>query len=638
MHYLALNTIRPVILSMGILFATATTANTFDNTNTKWPFGNFFNKALIYGTIYTDRNGNNRKDLFEKGLRDIVVYVDENNNGVRDTNEIATKTNIAGRYFLKIAKGDHIVRQEVPFGWRNTEGGEGEDTVPVTKDSEYRITPKIIGGKEVSIEQYPFTVALGRTFGDYFFHFCGGAFITDRWIVTASHCISYYSIDSIKVLAGTNDITDGSGYILDVEDVIMHPGYDFNPDPSYPSVWSGYDIALLKLSEPVALKENGLQSITMLTEEDQALAADGQLSTALGWGVSFIRSRLLKDVHLPVFDTAECQALVPNAINFDTQLCLGGALEGGIASCTGDSGSPVLVRDIDSAKWRLAGITSYGTGACAAPGVPGVAARVSALSEWVKGTAVSPSRHYELSLAPFKVVRANFGNRKTTYQTRQEIEPRWQLVNTAMTEQQDGYLFDWRIIDEAPYSREFDCAIDLDGEGELPSTELECLAGANSAIVPLYSEDGIYQPSMTASDENASYTRRFPRVTIGTPPEKSIQGILSTDDATNPDTAPSRHYIDYYNIEHLSGGKIVSIRVASESLPGISINVYDRDTRELEGGSGYIYFGGTNITFLPEADINYLIGVSSNTPEAVGSYTLTVVNDGTPVSTVLSFP
>lgn len=79
----------------------------------------------IYGTIFADRNGNSLREISEKGLEGITVYLDLNGNAVLDVGEPSTVTsadqyftpdvNEAGTYsFTHIASGSYQVRQIIP--------------------------------------------------------------------------------------------------------------------------------------------------------------------------------------------------------------------------------------------------------------------------------------------------------------------------------------------------------------------------------------------------------------------------------------------------------------------------------------------------------------------------------------------
>ncbi|CAF5138460.1 unnamed protein product [Rotaria magnacalcarata] len=46
------------------------------------------------------------------------------------------------------------------------------------------------------------------------------------------------------------------------------------------------------------------------------------------------------------------------------------------------SGGPLMIFDMDTSTWNIAGITSYGYG-CAKPKFPGVYTRVSVFVDWI---------------------------------------------------------------------------------------------------------------------------------------------------------------------------------------------------------------------------------------------------------------
>ena len=70
-------------------------------------------------------------------------------------------------------------------------------------------------------------------------HFCGAAFISDNWAVTAVHCVKSQHASSLKIVGGTNDITDDTSPVFAVQEVIMQ---DYN------DITKVNDIALLKLN------------------------------------------------------------------------------------------------------------------------------------------------------------------------------------------------------------------------------------------------------------------------------------------------------------------------------------------------------------------------------------------------------
>ncbi|TQV74170.1 trypsin-like serine protease [Exilibacterium tricleocarpae] len=604
-----------------------------------------FDRGFIFGRVFDDRDGDGRSNFRERGIQRVTVYLDENDNGVREPGERFTQTDRWGfYYFAKVPSGDYAVRQEVPFGWRNISGGEGEVVTPtvVQRDSG-GIIPQIIGGDEVNINEYPFMVAVGVVNGGQFRQFCGGVLITDRWVATAAHCSEGASGGNVNVLVGTNNVEDGSGQVLDVADVLLHPDYILEPtQPGSPAgVSGGYDIALWELGEPIALRDSGLQTVAMLTPKNKRLADDGKLATAVGWGTSNLQSNLLQDVHLPVFDSAECAAVYSGAINFETQIC-GGAPEGGIDACQGDSGGPLLVRDFRRERWKLAGVTSYGNG-CALPGNPGVWARVSELSQWAKDTAVEQSRVHRVSVRPFGFVRASFGNRSTRFEPRAPIEPRWQLVNADVENNaEQGLTFDWRIIDESSALRTFDCVADGDGPAPQPGVEVPCFAGINQVSLPPL-EDGVYTASLGAAFEDA----RFSRITnfiSGMPEETSIGGALTTEDIFDPDYQ-ANYYIDYFDLDGLPEDRAIALRIESVGLNDLFVALYNRDIREAQGFGGELQaasafgIGEAAVIFIvPEVGVNYLLGVSSFSSELVGEYRVSVINGGSAVPTSLEAP
>ncbi|XP_054159993.1 brain-specific serine protease 4-like [Oppia nitens] len=99
----------------------------------------------------------------------------------------------------------------------------------------------IVGGKETPEGLYPWLVVLLKDGNAW----CGGAIISNRWILTAAHCfLSRYSPDHFTwaVRVGTNNRNIGLTYKIDK--LITHER--FNLDKMLNS-----DIALIKTNRPI---------------------------------------------------------------------------------------------------------------------------------------------------------------------------------------------------------------------------------------------------------------------------------------------------------------------------------------------------------------------------------------------------
>ena len=604
-------------------------------------------RGRIAGSVWEDADGDGRFDRHEEGLRGVRVYLDDNDSGVLDDGERETTSKARGRYsFGGLSAGTYNVRQEVPFGLRNTTGGEGPSVTPIAV--ERSPSASIIGGAVTTIEEYPFMVAVGALFEGEFFQFCGGSLIGDRWVVTAAHCTEGSVPEEVAVLVGTNDVNDGSGQVFEVAALHIHP--DYIPFPDEPtdepfSVFAGFDIALWELSTPVALAESELNTVEMLPAGTQ-LDRTGTLATTIGWGVTDLDSDLLQEVHTPIVDQDACHEVYSDSINFETQICAG-TPEGGVNACQGDSGGPMLVRSRDGVEWRLSGLTSYGNG-CALPGNPGVWARVSALSDWAEATAREPSRVHRVEVRAGRTEAADFGDQTTLRPDRERIDPRWQLTNlSTQLEGEDRLALSWTIIDEARHPRPFECSIDLDGPGPASSEQLSCAAGPNHAEIAA-PPAGLYLSELVAARSGANESfRRNPRVMVGTPPVSSVNGALTEDDPPDPDYLPDRYFIDYFDLAGLSGQKAVMVRVTTtDFIPFVSL--YDRDLREAGDPNNFldlfdfIFNDDGSVTaelvFFPDPAIRYVIGVSPLFAEETGSYSVAVVNEGDPVATTLDIP
>jgi len=76
--------------------------------------------GTITGTLFHDTNGNGALNTGEPFLASRTVWVDSDNDAVRDTTEPSTTTDANGRYNFTVAPGTYVVRQVIPSGWYQT--------------------------------------------------------------------------------------------------------------------------------------------------------------------------------------------------------------------------------------------------------------------------------------------------------------------------------------------------------------------------------------------------------------------------------------------------------------------------------------------------------------------------------------
>lgn len=234
--------------------------------------------------------------------------------------------------------------------------------------------PKILNGTETDISKWPWMVALVRSgFSVIDGQFCGGTLISDRWILTAAHCVIDETTATVKVFVGHTRLSEATQSDLhSISQIVIHPAYN--------QLTLDSDIALLELSEVTILTP--IQTLGHYSLNDRP----GINATALGWGdtssVVFDFPDTLNAVDLPLVGNELCAQRT--SFITDNMLCAGFST-GVKDTCTGDSGGPLVVFDEASQLWYQVGITSFGVG-CEAQGDYGGYTRVKNFSDYISAT------------------------------------------------------------------------------------------------------------------------------------------------------------------------------------------------------------------------------------------------------------
>ncbi|KAJ8705464.1 hypothetical protein PYW08_012510 [Mythimna loreyi] len=162
----------------------------------------------------------------------------------------------------------------------------------------------ITGGRNAYRDQFPHMALLG--YGNDMKTaqwLCGGSVISDKFILTAGHCISSPSVGPVKYIAlGILKRTDPPELWQkhNVKRIIPHPEYQ--PPSKY------NDIALLETENTISFNVHVLPACLHLNEESDPVA------DATGWGALGHRKELaeiLQTVTLEKFEDAECQQVYP---------------------------------------------------------------------------------------------------------------------------------------------------------------------------------------------------------------------------------------------------------------------------------------------------------------------------------------
>ena len=160
-------------------------------------------------------------------------------------------------------------------------GQEISDTPSPSRSSKQRLglpsqpgseKERIYFGQVAPQGAYPFMVALinhdapANEEGQFKGQFCGGALMSDRWVVTAAHCVTgqdserrprLLKPEEIDIYAGSNGFKGGQR--IRVRQVLRHPQYDHGK--------TDFDIALLELSGPA--RGPKISTISLLSAADE---------------------------------------------------------------------------------------------------------------------------------------------------------------------------------------------------------------------------------------------------------------------------------------------------------------------------------------------------------------------------------
>ncbi|XP_070685827.1 coagulation factor IX [Pempheris klunzingeri] len=259
-----------------------------------------------------------------------------------------------------------------------TSGGRGGNETALTGEEwgEGGLTPRIVGGVLEKPGGSPWQVLVHRSDG---FGFCGGALVSDRWVISAAHCLEE-AADHVTIGDFDKLRPDPGEQLIKVQRVFVHPHFH--------SFTFDSDIALLYLSRPVLRGPTAVPACLPDPHLSTYLLQDGNRGVVTGWGRTRYlgrSSRFLRKVALPVISYQDCTASTEQVVT-DNMFCAG-YLQVNMDACSGDSGGPFVVNY--RGTWFLTGVVSWGE-ECAARGKYGVYTRLGNFLSWIRDTMETP--------------------------------------------------------------------------------------------------------------------------------------------------------------------------------------------------------------------------------------------------------
>nr|XP_020012016.1 prothrombin isoform X2 [Castor canadensis] len=255
------------------------------------------------------------------------------------------------------------------------------------------IEGRIVEGWDAEIGLAPWQVMLFRKSPQELL--CGASLISDRWVLTAAHCLLYppwdknYTENDLLVRIGKHSRTRYERNIEKIsmlEKIYIHPRYNWRENLDR-------DIALLKLKKPIAFSDH-IHPVCLPDKQTVAsLLQAGYKGRVTGWGnlretwttsINEVQPNVLQVVNLPIVERPVCKASTRIRIT-DNMFCAGFKVDEGMRgdACEGDSGGPFVMKSPYNNRWYQMGIVSWGEG-CDRNGKYGFYTHVFRLKKWIQ--------------------------------------------------------------------------------------------------------------------------------------------------------------------------------------------------------------------------------------------------------------
>ena len=261
---------------------------------------------------------------------------------------------------------------------------------------------RIVGGQAVQKGMFPWQVGLRTCL-----HSssscdikCGGSIITKKYLVTAAHCLGFFSLDIVAGMKNQYDFNEDHLQTYQSDRLLPHPMYN-----AQGNILDDYDIGLVRVKgegfifndyvQPICLTRNDDFLFQELSDGIDDFDNQGERNFYVsGYGSTRDQGPVSDDllyVDVKLIKTEQCEKWMrieqniplsdPSKTQISDRMVCAGHATGEKDGCAGDSGGPLSVKS-EEGSWVLFGAVSWGIG-CAKARVPGVYARVSKFMDWI---------------------------------------------------------------------------------------------------------------------------------------------------------------------------------------------------------------------------------------------------------------
>ncbi|XP_055526532.1 serine protease grass-like [Wyeomyia smithii] len=275
-----------------------------------------------------------------------------------------------------------------------------EKTNLLPTDCGQSVNDRIAFGNVTKVFSYPWMALLRYNQNGEIIDGCGGSLISNRYVLTAAHCLktrSTLKIDHVRLGEHTRNQEEDCNIFKDkngeeIERDCAEPVEDFSIEsfevhPEYNRPKYSNDIGLIRLARVVNFKYHirpiCLPAIPALRSKQF------ERYIVTGWGTTEnqVGSQVLLEAVIPRVSNEDCaQKMTQNRLSVqlsDKQMCAGG--ESLVDTCRGDSGGPLgfYTEYNKGARFVQFGVVSVGVDSCGKKSVPGIYCRVGSYMDWI---------------------------------------------------------------------------------------------------------------------------------------------------------------------------------------------------------------------------------------------------------------